>query len=525
MNPHSFLREVTSLEGRRFLIVSNRQPFAHVRQDGADGEIVRVEKPPSGLTLALEPMLQATSGTWVASASGNADAEFTDAHGHVFPLPAGIQYSVRRVFLPAALSEDYYSGFANSSLWPLCHIAYRQPQFEERWWKAYVEANQRFADAVAEEVDGERAVIFIQDFHLALLPQMLRERCPRSLIAQFWHIPWPNAEAFRICPWRKELLRGLLGNDLLGFHLPYHCINFLESVDRELQVRVDRERDAVVASEHRTNVAAFPLGVDYSRIRSHAQRPATQHEAAALHARYAGNRKLVLSVERMDYTKGILERIEAIRRLFERHPRLKGQVVFIEIATPTRTSVEAYRDYAAQVEVAVARLNAEFGTPDWTPIVDLHLYVEPEKVWVWYHAADAVIVSSLHDGMNLVAKEFVAAGRDDAVLLLSEFAGAARELREAVPLNPFATDHFADAIAGAFELNLADRTERMRRMRWRVSNHDIGAWARDVLRAIRQHEFDAQNGAFAEPVSPMPRRSNARSGTAGPRARSANSGD
>ncbi|HET9785331.1 MAG TPA: trehalose-6-phosphate synthase, partial [Terriglobales bacterium] len=244
------LQEVTSLEGRRFLVVSNRQPYAHVRHGGQ----IRVEKPPSGLTLALEPIVQATRGTWIAAASGSADSERVDDHGRVLSPPPGVEYRLRRIFLPPKLQQDFYTGFANSTLWPLCHIAYHQPRFEERWWKAYLQANQVFADAVADEVNGEPAIIFVQDFHLAMLPLLLRERCPQAVIAQFWHIPWPNPEAFRICPWRKELLRGLLGNDLLGFHLPYHVNNFLDTVDRELQVRVDRETNAVVGGQSRTSV-------------------------------------------------------------------------------------------------------------------------------------------------------------------------------------------------------------------------------------------------------------------------------
>ncbi|HXR96296.1 MAG TPA: trehalose-6-phosphate synthase [Terriglobales bacterium] len=493
------------LEGRRFIVVSNRQPFAHVHHQNA----IRIEKPPSGLTLALEPIVQATGGTWIAAASGSADRETTDADGRVQPRPPGVDYDLRRIFLPPKLHEDYYTGFANSTLWPLCHIAYHQPRFEERWWRAYEQANKIFADVVADEVDGEPAVIFIQDFHLALLPQLLRERCPKAIVAQFWHIPWPNPEAFRICPWRRELLRGLLGNHLLGFHLPYHCNNFIETVDRELQVRVDRETNAVVSStgsgtHSRTMVAAFPMSVDYPRIEAAANTPASRREAAKLRRQYGhGNRKLVISVERLDYSKGILERLHAIERLFERHPEWREQVEFVHIATPSRTTVRAYQDYAHAIDAAVTSLNERLASPGWTPVQALHIYVEPEKVWDWYQAADAVVVSSLHDGMNLVAKEFVAAGRDDAVLVLSEFTGAARSLREAVQINPYATDAFADGLARALAMPADERRERMRRLRWRVSHYDIGAWARDLLRAIRQREFDAQDFAIQPPAFPV----------------------
>ncbi|HEY8056084.1 MAG TPA: trehalose-6-phosphate synthase [Terriglobales bacterium] len=494
------LQEVTSLEGRRFLVVSNRQPYAHVRH----GDRIRVEKPPSGLTLALEPIVQATRGTWIAASSGNADSERVDDHGRVTAPPAGVDYTLRRIFLPPRLQQDFYTGFANSTLWPLCHIAYHQPRFEERWWKAYLQANQVFADAVADEVNGEPAIIFVQDFHLAMLPLLLRERCPQAVIAQFWHIPWPNPEAFRICPWRKELLRGLLGNDLLGFHLPYHVNNFLDTVDRELQVRVDREANAVVGGQSRTSVAAFPMSVDYHHIQQSARTPAAEREAAGLRRQHGqnGERKLVISVERLDYSKGILERLEAIQRLFERHPEWKHRVDFVHIATPSRTTVRAYRDYAAAVDRTIARVNALHGDTGWTPIRPLHIYVEPEKVWHWYRAADVVVVSSLHDGMNLVSKEFVAAGREDAVLVLSEFTGAARALREAVQINPYATDAFADGLAAALAMPEEERRERMRRLRWRVAHYDIGVWAREILRAIRQREFDAQDPRLSASAAP-----------------------
>ncbi len=499
MANQELLREISFLARRKFVVISHRQPFSHVRRTvrGESAPQVRVEKPASGLTLALEPILQAAHGTWIAAASGNADADFVDAKGVVAPTRE-IHYRLRRLFLPPRLREEFYTGFSNSSLWPLCHIAYHQPRFEDRWWKAYQAVNRLFCDAVADELRGEPAVLFIQDFHLALLPQMARERIPQALIAQFWHIPWPNPEVFRICPWRRELLAGLLGNDLLGFHLAYHRANFLETLDREMAVQINRESNWVISEGHRTAVAAFPISVDTSRIRHHAATTG-RRDAEALRNRYGRGRRLALSVERMDYSKGIIERLEAIQRLFLRHPELRGQVSFVQISTPSRTDVRAYRDYADRVDAIVREINHAWGVWGWTPMTALHTYVEPERVWSWYFASDLLIVSSLHDGMNLVAKEFAAAAREDAVLLLSQFTGAARELREAVLFNPYATDAFAEAIAGALALPEAERRERMRRLRWRVSHYDITDWAGDILRSMRQHEFDAQHTLLMEP--------------------------
>ncbi len=487
------------LGDRRLVVVSHRQPYAHVRH--GKSAAVQVEKPPSGLTLALEPIVVATHGTWIAASGGNADAEFTDARGYVRDPPPDSPYRLRRLTLPPSLREDFYTGFANSSLWPLCHIAYHQPRFEEKWWRAYQAVNEIFAQAVAEEIGGEPATVFIQDFHLALAPQMVRARCPRALIAQFWHIPWPNPEAFRICPWRRELLEGMLGNDLLGFHLSYHGMNFMETLDRELAVRIDREHNLVSrpgAAGGLTKIGAFPISVDAQAIIASVTTSAAQQSVRELRERYARGRQLVLTVERMDYSKGIRERLEAIQRLFERHPQWRDRVSFVQIATPSRTDVRAYRDYAAEVDHLVAEINRRWGVRDWKPVLPLHQYVEPRQVWNWYLAADALIVSSLHDGMNLVAKEFAAAARDDAVLLLSEYTGAAREFREAVLLNPYAIDDFADKIAAGLEMPLEQRRERLRRLRWRVLQYDIGAWAADILRALRQHYFDNHGSAFPE---------------------------
>ena len=309
----SLLQEVTPLEGRRFVVVSNREPFAHIRVSGG----VKVEKPPSGLTLALEPMMQATRGTWIANASGNADHEFVDDRGHVRKTE-GIGYRLRRMFLPPRLTEDFYSGFSNSALWPLCHIAYHQPRFEERWWRAYVRANEQFAESVADEIGSDPAVVFVQDFQLALLPAMIRQRRPQALIAQFWHIPWPNPEAFRVCPWRRELLYGLLGNDLLGFHLPYHCNNFLDTVDRELQVRVDRERHGVMAQDRLTTVADFPLSVDYGRIHRRGVETGAAGGAAPVRPARGARPQAGLGVGGVGCTTGDRQRHEARAEIDDR---------------------------------------------------------------------------------------------------------------------------------------------------------------------------------------------------------------
>lgn len=486
---------VQRLGDTRLLVVANREPYIHikeVRRPGLVGRLVGRKsatrltwmQPASGLVTALDPVMRACGGTWVAHGSGSGDRESADARGRVAVPPDDPAYTLRRVWLTQREEEGYYYGLANSALWPLCHIAYARPVFDELDWKEYVQVNRRFADTVIEEIGASRAIVFVQDYHFALLPRMVKNACPAAVVCQFWHIPWPNAEAFRICPWGEELLDGLLGNDLLAFHLQYHCNNFLETVDRMLEARLDRDIFAVHRGGHRTFVKPYPISIDPGLWTSLESGPDWEKDVAATRRRLGvrPDVKLVMGVDRLDYTKGIPERLHAFERMLERWPAWRERVVFLQIGAPTRERIDRYRALEADVEAQVKAINDRYGTARWTPIVYKREHHAPEDVGAFYRAADVCVVSSLHDGMNLVAKEFVAARSDEhGVLVLSQFTGAARSLNDVVPVNPFAPDEFAAAIHAALTLPPAEQRRRMRALRTEVLSHTVYDWAGHLL--------------------------------------------
>jgi alpha,alpha-trehalose-phosphate synthase [UDP-forming] len=471
------------LRGYKFVLVSNREPYMHVHRGGHIDWI----RPASGVTTALDPVMQASRGLWVAHGSGEADAKSADARGFVDVPPDRPTYKLRRVWLTQEQEEGYYYGFANSALWPLCHVAYRRPVFRHDQWETYREVNQLFADRVAEEVGAKRAVIFIQDYHFALLPRMLRKRCPHAIIAQFWHIPWPNPEVFRVCPWKHEILDGMLGNDLLGFHIRYHGQNFAATVDRELEARVDRELTAVVYGGHTTKIRAFPISVDFNDINRRAGSPETRRRALHLRRTFKipENCILGLGVDRQDYTKGIPERLEALERFFELYPHYIGKVVYLQVAVPTRTHVAAYRALSEEVLRKVEAINHRFGRGHWKPVILVQDHLQLPMLLALYRMARFLIVSSLHDGMNLVAKEFVAAQVDaEGVLLLSRFTGAARELPDALLINPYAIDETAAQIRQAIEMDPLAVRRHMGKLRHEVRERTIYRWAAEIIRKL-----------------------------------------
>jgi len=473
----------TKLGNQKFVVVSNREPYMHEYRDGQIESI----RPASGVTVALDPVMQASRGLWVAHGSGAADSEASDLNGFVHVPPKQPNYKLKRVWLSKQQEEDYYYGFANSALWPLCHVAYRRPVFREQDWKMYREVNELFADRVAEEIGDDRAFLFIQDYHFALLPRMLRKRCPRAIIAQFWHIPWPNPEVFRICPWRHEILDGMLGNDILGFHIRYHCHNFIDTVDRELEARPDREMTAIVFGGHTTKIRAFPISIDFEDVSRRAASPETKKTAMALRRRYRFPDDFILGVgaDRIDYTKGLPERFDAIDRLLERYPQYRERFVFFQAAVPSRTHVGEYRRLNDEVDERVAALNQKYGRRGWQPVIFVREHIPLSTLLGLYQMARFVVVSSLHDGMNLVAKEFVASQVDsDGVLLLSQFTGAARELRGAVVINPYAVDDMAERMREAMEMEPVEVRRRMGRLRAQVRENNVYKWAADIIRKL-----------------------------------------
>jgi alpha,alpha-trehalose-phosphate synthase [UDP-forming] len=470
----------TKLDGSGLFVISNREPYIHSRQGGT----ITVTVPASGLVTALEPILRACNGTWVAQGSGNADRETVDSHDRLQVPPDDPRYTLRRVWLNPEEEEGYYYGFANEGLWPLCHMAHTRPTFRATDWEYYNQVNARFADAVAEEMANEKhPVVLIQDYHFALLPRMVKERMPHARVAIFWHIPWPNPEAFSICPWQLELLDGLLGADLIGFHVQAHCNNFLSTVDRVLEARVDWEHFSVKRKGHWSSVLPFPISVEiFEEVDSPSENDAAEERSALIAELGIEASLLGVGVDRVDYTKGILERFQAVESFLEGHPRYQGKFTFIQIGAPSRSHIQRYADFQREVEEEANRINERFRRGKWRPIVFLNRQHSHQEVQRYYRAAHLCMVTSLHDGMNLVAKEYVAARQDErGVLILSRFTGAARDLRDAIIVNPYDIRSTGEAIARALEMDVAEMVDRMRRMRRSVTEHNIYWWAATLI--------------------------------------------
>jgi trehalose-6-phosphate synthase len=469
-----------SLDSPQMIVVSNREPYIHNR--GSDGRPV-VQVPASGLVTALEPIIRACSGVWVAHGSGSADRDVVDLHDRVSVPPSDPSYTLRRVWLTEDEENGFYFGFSNEGLWPLCHLAYVRPSFREIDWKQYQSVNRKFADVVLKEARTDRPVVFVQDYHFALLPAMVRQRIPGATVVLFWHIPWPNSETFGVCPWKEELLTGMLRADILGFHTRYHCQNFLETVDRYVECHIDREHMTVTIQGHVCQVAPYPISIEWPP-RWLEQLPTAESCARAVRKRFGLDEsvRIGVGVERWDFTKGIVERFLAVEHLLEQDPSLRGRVTMLQVAAPTRSKLPAYRQLRQETEETALRINARFGTERWKPIVLIAEHQEPMQVFELYRAADFCLVNSLHDGMNLVAKEFVAArDDDDGVLILSTFAGASRELIEALLVNPYDISETAAAIRQALELDRDERRERMRMMRRTVKENNVYRWAGRML--------------------------------------------
>jgi alpha,alpha-trehalose-phosphate synthase [UDP-forming] len=485
----------------RIFVVSNREPYIHLKR----GREIVCEIPPSGLVTALEPVLRACDGVWVASGSGDADASVVDDFDRLRVPPDERLYTLRRVWLSEEEEARYYEGFSNEGLWPLCHIAHTRPIFRVQDWECYQRVNQKFASALLEEMRGsEEPVVFVQDYHLALVPQMVKKARPDARVAIFWHIPWPNPEAFGICPWQAELLDGLLGADVIGFHIPLHCNNFLATVDRVVESRTDREHMTVRRHGHATLVRPYPVSVAFDGTEP--RLPMDENERDAQRdqlLRRFGIRaeRLAVGVDRLDYTKGIVERIEALGQLFEDHPWYRERLTMVQIAAPSRTRIPSYADLRRRVEEAVERINLQFQTMHWRPIVLIEQQCSHEEVNRWYRAADICLVTSLHDGMNLVAKEYVAARDDeDGVLVLSKFTGAAVELHDALLVNPYDITGVSEAIFTGLEMIPAERRERMRRMRRQVMEYNIYMWAANALGDLREVRLEEKNTIRLQPA-------------------------
>ena len=490
----------SKIQDSPLFVVSNREPFMHIHH----GKNIECIVPASGLVTALAPILHACNGTWIAHGAGDADHETVDAHDRLRVPPDHPEYTLRRVWLTKEEEEGYYYGFANEGLWPLCHIAHTRPLFRTSDWECYQEANRKFARAVLEEMAGvDQAMLLVQDYHFALLPKLVKDERPDARVAIFWHIPWPNPEAFGICPWQRELLDGLLGADLVGFHIQAHCNNFLETADRALESQVEWDRFAVRRGGHVTLVRPFPISVDFHDAPQSSATPSSAYvERAALFKDLGVTASFLgVGVDRVDYTKGIIERFRGIERFFEKWPDYRGKFAFVQIGSPSRTHIKRYHDLLGEVEAEAERINWRFRTGSWQPITLLIRHHSHEEIEPYYHAADICMVTSLHDGMNLVAKEFVASRDDDGgALILSRFTGASRELRDALVVNPYDAEQIADSIHLALEMEPDERQARMRRMRQNIKEHNVYRWAGTLIAElceIRPEKVEAASARSA----------------------------
>ena len=473
------------LKNRPIVIVSNREPYVHEKIDGE----IKYSVPASGVVTALEPVMEACGGLWLAHGSGNADKETADENGKIRVPPEEPRYTLKRVWLTPKDVQGFYTGFSNEALWPLSHMAHTRPTFRKTDWTSYRRVNGKFAETLLAEIkDLQNPIILVQDYHFALLPRMIKDARPDASVGFFWHIPWPSAELFSICPWRKEILNGILGADLVGFHTQQHCNNFLETVGKEIEALIDFERFSISREGHTSYVQAFPISIAFTNgVSAHSETPGSSVESdktafkkLGVETEYVG-----LGVDRLDYTKGILERFRGIEYFLDAHPKYRGKFTFLQISSPSRESSEKYREYAVQCAEEAGRINKKFEESGWHPIRFEKKHYSHEELYPLYAAADFCLVTSLHDGMNLVAKEFVAAqDGEDGVLILSQFTGAARDLKGALIVNPYSAEEVAEAISKALAMSPAEIHRRMKMMRNAVRDSNVYRWSAEFLKTV-----------------------------------------
>src|SRR3989344_1292935 len=465
---------------RPIYLVSNREPYIHSKNNNG----ITYSSPASGMVSALKPVMESCGGTWIALGSGDADRDVVDQNDTISVPPQEPKYTLKRVWLSKKEEEGYYNGFSNEGLWPLCHQAYARPIFRKEDWEEYKAVNKKFAKAILSQTKGvSNTIIFIQDFHLALLPQMLKNERPDATIGIFWHIPWPNPESFSICPWKTNLLNGILGADVIGFHTQLHCNNFIETVGREVESLVDLERFSVTRNNHVSFVKPFPISIEFPFNDSNLE--GSEKERILKEFNINKTQLIGLGLDRLDYTKGILERFKAIEIFLRKYPSYQEQFTFLQVSVPSRTKVKRYQEFRIEVEKEAERINGLFKKNGWKPIVLSLKQYNHEEVAALYKLADFCLITSLDDGMNLVAKEFIASRNDEkGVLILSEFTGASRQLTNALFVNPYNGEETADVIKSALEMTSTEQTRRMKALREEVKTHNVFLWSAEIMKAL-----------------------------------------
>ncbi len=471
-----------NLSSRRLVIVSSREPYVHKQTKSG----IKVEVPAGGLTSAMDDVLKLTGGIWVAWGSGSADKE-TVTDDRVLVPPGDPAYTLKRVWLSSTEVNNYYHGYSNQVLWPLCHMALDRVYYRKKFWDNYIKVNRIFARSVLEEVNHD-TIVWIHDYQLCLVPKFIRERKSGLTLAHFWHIPWPNWGVFRVHPQPRKIIEGLLSNDLIGFQIPFFAKNFLECIHEcfGTDAEIDYKHSTVTYRGHTTTLHAFPISIDYEKFNSTAVLKKTDSAIKNIKNRYKIVGHTGIGVDRLEYTKALLKRLQAIELFFEKYERFIGRFTFIQIAVPTRTK-EPYLSYKKSVEALIGKINEKFSTGYWSPIIYIDKKVEQKDLIAYYKMADVGIISSINDGMNLVAKEYVACRSDEqGVLILSELAGAAEELEGAILVNPYNIEDFAQSIQKALNMADTEKALRMEHMRRQVSENDIYKWIADILKSMTQ---------------------------------------
>lgn len=472
-----FVKDI--LKKRTIFMVSNREPYIHTKV----GRKITYYIPASGMVTAIEPLMEACGGVWIAYGSGDGDKLVVDKHDKIKVPPDEPKYTLKRVWLSDREEQGYYNGFSNEGLWPLCHIAHTRPTFRKEDWEEYKKVNEKFAEIVLSEIKEERRpIVLIQDFHLALVPRIIKNERPDASLGIFWHIPWPNTESFSVCPWKKEIIDGILGADLVGFHTQLHCNNFIETVSRELESLIDFEQFTITRDNHTSYIKPFPISIAFPNHLGTNEVFDSKNFMRDLNIK---TKHIGLGVDRLDYTKGILERLKAVEIFLQKNPRYLRNFTFIQIGAPSRGKIFQYQKFTEDVEKEVERINNQFKKNGWKPILLIKKHHNKEQLNKLYKLADTCLVTSLHDGMNLVAKEFVSAREDNkGVLILSQFTGASRELKDAIIVNPYNGEQTADAIKEALEMSNQEQTRRMKRLREVIKNFNIYRWSAEFLKTI-----------------------------------------
>jgi len=469
------------LKDRKIFVVSNREPYVHTATKNG----IKCSVPASGMITAVEPVMEACGGVWLAQATGDADKKTSDANGKLQVPPDDPKYTLKRIWLSEKEQKGFYVGFSNEALWPLCHNVHTRPIFRKEDWQEYRRVNGKFAQNLLSEIKNiEKPLILVQDFHFALLPQMIKKSRPDAQIGIFWHVPWPSPEVFNICPWHKEILEGMLGADVIGFHTQQYCNNFMGTVGKEIESIVDLEQFTITLKGHLTNVRPFPISVAFP---SGGENKKTEiKRGKELLEQFGVKTKLIgLGVDRLDYTKGILERFKGIEFFFDLYPAYKGKFTFLQIAPTSREEVEKYRQFNEEVTSQAQRVNEKFQNKNWKPIILVKKHLSHEELNALYRQANVCLITPLQDGMNLVSKEFVAARSDESgVLILSQFAGASRELKGAIVINPYSAEQTSAAINEAINMPAIQQRSRMKKMRQAVKNYNVYRWSAEFMRAV-----------------------------------------